>query len=126
MSRQVDYIHRSVGGEDIYFVRNTGDTDLQLDARFRVEPRAPEFWDAALGTMSRCWVYQATKSGVAVPLQLPARGSMFVIFRAERGSSPHVEKVVFQGKTIFPWSGGGRSRGGGEEQDIGPISLQRQ
>lgn len=77
----LDFIHRRDGGADVYFVRNTRSEAASAKVAFRVADREPEFWDPRTGVIERAGVYQRTKDGMEVPLDLAPNGSVFVVFR---------------------------------------------
>jgi hypothetical protein len=108
----LDFIHRRDGDAEIYFVRNKQPQPVNVNARFRVSGREPEFWDPRTGHIERAAVYSLTKDGVKegieVPIDLAANGSVFVVFRrpartdaitavthgarvAMRGDAPQIE-----------------------------------
>ena len=45
----LDYIHRSCGNAEIYFVANRNDRGEETECTFRVSGKAPELWDAVTG-----------------------------------------------------------------------------
>ena len=75
-----DYIHRRDGATDIYFVRNKTAEPVKGALEFKVAKRQPELWDAVSGRI-RETAGRASGEGTAVDLELPANGSMFVVFR---------------------------------------------
>jgi hypothetical protein len=75
----LDYAHRRVAGADIYFVRNPKGSDVKASATFRAGGSAPQLWDAVTGTVSGT-PYMAGAGVTTVPLDLPAYGSVFVVF----------------------------------------------
>ncbi len=76
------YIHRQLGDADFYFVANADSTRaLDAVARFRVSGKAPEFWDAATGAITRTALYRQAGGVTEVPLHFDPAGSMFVVFR---------------------------------------------
>ena len=95
-SSGIDYIHRRSGDTDIYFVRNASGTAVHLKAGFRVTGKHAELWDAVSGTFKPVSVREGAPGQVVVPLQLPAFGSVFVIFSSEFGDEamPAVEHEV--------------------------------
>jgi hypothetical protein len=68
-----------VAGADIYFVRNPKGSDVKASATFRAGGSAPQLWDAVTGTVSGT-PYMAGAGVTTVPLDLPAYGSVFVVF----------------------------------------------
>jgi len=84
--RDVRYIHRAVGGTDIYFVTNHQRRSEEILASFRVNGKRPELWDAVTGTTIKAPVYEAAQGRVRVPLVLEPSGSVFVVFRSPAGA----------------------------------------
>jgi hypothetical protein len=110
-----EYVHRTTGDADIYFVRNTQSRDLSARLSFRVSGRAPELWNADDGTMTPASVYSTTGDGrTEIPLSFPSRGSVFVVF--QKPSTPHLIKFekdrspvfssIRQGADVFSSRGG--------------------
>ncbi len=46
---EIDYIHRTAAGAEIYFVANRSSNAVALNCTFRVNGLAPELWDAVSG-----------------------------------------------------------------------------
>ncbi len=68
-SEAVAYAHRSVGGTEIYFVANTGNTPYEGKLEFRASGRTAEVWDAMSGQ----------RSGFSGRISLPAYGSAVIV-----------------------------------------------
>ncbi len=75
----LDYAHRRTGAADIYFVRNPNGYAVKESVTFRVTGSAPQLWDAVSGT-ERGVAYTASAQTETVPLEMPAFGSVFVMF----------------------------------------------
>ncbi len=83
-STALDYIHRRVGDTDVYFVRNGSAEAILSEVTFRVR-KAPELWDAVTGEIIAAPSYYAAgANATGLHLNLPAYGSVFVVFRSER------------------------------------------
>ncbi len=78
----IDYIHRRTEQADIYFVSNQDATSASIRAVFRVAGRQPELWDPVSGRIGDVPVLTVSGSQTSVALELPAYGSVFVVFRA--------------------------------------------
>lgn len=76
----LDYAHRRTAYADIYFVRNPNAAAVHATVKFRVIGRRPEFWDAVTGEITRPSLVAASGDRTAVGLDLPAFGSVFVVF----------------------------------------------
>jgi len=80
--QHIDFIHRATGREDIYFVSNSAKGQETFDAVFRVgEGRTPEFWYPDTGRIVPCRTFARVEGGCRLTLELPAYGSVFVVFR---------------------------------------------
>lgn len=77
----VRFIHRSASEGEIYFVFNDSAETGRVELEFRQPGRTPEIWNAESGTRAEAPVFKVTPTGMAVPVDLEAWGSVFVIFR---------------------------------------------
>ena len=78
----LDYIHRSTGDGDIYFVSNNNDNGAKAACTFRVSGRQPELWDPVTGEIRDAAAFtQQGDHRTTVLLELAPRGSLFVVFR---------------------------------------------
>ena len=74
------WCHRTTGQSEIYFITADRATPLQANLSFRAEG-TPEFWDPMTGTVTPVSVYHQARGRTRIPVDLPAAGSMFVVFR---------------------------------------------
>jgi hypothetical protein len=80
--QHIDFIHRATNREDIYFVSNSAKGRETFDAVFRVgKDRTPELWYADMGRIVPCPSFVWEAGGCRLSLDLPAYGSVFVVFR---------------------------------------------
>jgi len=80
--QHIDFIHRSAGRDDLYFVSNSAKAAEAFDAVFRVgADRTPEFWYPDTGRIVPCRTFARVEGGCRLTLDLPAYGSVFVVFR---------------------------------------------
>jgi hypothetical protein len=77
---EIDYIHRTAGPGEIYFLRNERDVAVSASCRFRVTGMYPEIWDASTGTISRVADYTKEEGASGFDIGIPAHGSIFVVF----------------------------------------------
>ncbi len=102
-------VHRRVGGADAWFLSNPLNRPEEFEALFRVEGKAPEWWDPSTGAISRPGVFRREKDGrTAVPMRLDPHGSVFVVFR-ETPAGPHA--VALEGPVPALPGGGPAFRG---------------
>lgn len=84
----IDYIHRTDNGSEIYFVANRGTNAVSLTATFRVANKAPELWSPVTGERRFASAYQEKNGRTAVPLDLDPCGSWFIVFRSPAAEHP--------------------------------------
>jgi len=88
----LDFIHRSHGDTDIFFIRNTENKQVSGSAIFRQQGKRAEYWDPATGLMYAAPA-EDIESGIELPLTLDARGSIFVVFTPDDvRNAAHVEQ----------------------------------
>jgi hypothetical protein len=73
------FLHRRLEDGDVYFVSNRGGA-ANVEASFRIAGKAPEIWNAVTGTVAPA-SYSSQGGRTQVRLNLPANGSIFVVFR---------------------------------------------
>jgi hypothetical protein len=78
----VTWIHRTIGGAEVYFLANQRRTHERLVCTLRVGGRRPELWDPARGTIAPAAVYEREAGRVRVPVDLDPCGSAFVVLRS--------------------------------------------
>ena len=90
------WIHRRVGGADVYFIANLRDAEAEGLFTFRIEDRQPELWDPVSGDIRDAAAFRETLDGrTAVPLEFARRGSIFVVFRKPLASGRIAAKSNF-------------------------------
>jgi hypothetical protein len=75
------WTHRTAPGMDIYFITNQSDEEINIKPVFRVgKELKPQLWDAVTGELRQLNDFVQTENGTAVPIQLKAQQSWFVVF----------------------------------------------
>lgn len=87
----LDYIHRSDGETEIYFVSNQRQRAEEVECTFRVSGKKPQLWDADTGQVWDVTGYKEVDGRTVVPLYLDPAGSVFVVFGARAAAHPVVE-----------------------------------
>jgi hypothetical protein len=90
----IDFIHRTAGAAEIYFVANRNNRWERLPCTFRVAGKLPEIWDPVQGTMRDAAAYATAEGRTTLPLEFAPYGSMFVVFRRP-ASQPRAEGQNF-------------------------------
>jgi hypothetical protein len=116
----LDYIHRTMENQDIYFVVNRfahhGIDDFryhyiktlpdryeELECAFRTTGKIPELWDPMTGRVSKIATYREQDGQTIIPLHLDPEGSVFVVFKDGKETN-HIVKIERDGSEIFPIS----------------------
>jgi hypothetical protein len=104
----LDFIHRTGPGAEIYFVSNQLNRPESAACLFRVSGRQPEIWDAVTGQRWDATDWREEGGRTVVPLEFAPRQSWFVVFRhaatppARRApNSPVLETVQ---ELAGPWT----------------------
>jgi hypothetical protein len=85
---QIRYIHRSVDGDEVYFVASGVPEARRFLCTFRPKGMRPELWWPDTGRTEPVVVYDEARDGTQIPLSLDPYGSVFVVFRAEAAPAP--------------------------------------
>lgn len=99
------FIHRRSGSTDIYFVASHRKQRRQVRCRFRVTGKLPELFDAQTGLISTAAQWHRNDDGTTtVEVQLPAEGSIFVVFDRPVSTSGNLVEVtqVIQPQDVQP------------------------
>jgi hypothetical protein len=95
-SGKLDFVHRSTGATDIYFVRNISAQPVDAIVRFRVNGHTPELWDALDGSITAQQNFILDGGRTRMPLHFEPFGSIFVVF--SRPAGLHVTQVLKDGR----------------------------
>jgi hypothetical protein len=95
-TKALNWIHRTAGKEDIYFVANPEYRPIDVDATFRVAGRQPELWNPETGSIEKALAWKSSNGRTTVPLRLESAGSVFVVFRNDAPKS-HLSSVRWLG-----------------------------
>lgn len=98
-TKSLSWAHRQTEDTDIYFLSADRITPFQGTLRFRTSG-SPEFWDALTGQVMPVPAFTRVGEYVHVPVNLPAAGSIFVVFR-KKGSAALVTSISHNNEPIF-------------------------
>ncbi len=93
------WCHRRSNETDIYFIAADRVAPLSANLHFRAHGR-PEFWDPLTGETRPLTIFHRTDSGTSIPINLPAAGSVFVVFRPDT-TAPVFHKITWNGSTVI-------------------------
>ena len=75
------YIHKAIGGVDVYFVCNLQPQRITTDVTFRVSGKIPQRWDAITGTVTDVRGYRRVAERTIIALDFEPWESAFFVFR---------------------------------------------
>jgi len=77
----IDFIHRQLATEEIYFLSNQHAADKTIKARFRVSGKLPELWFPDSGEICKLNAAQSGNGHTEIELQFGPHEAYFVVFR---------------------------------------------
>jgi hypothetical protein len=89
------FIHRRIGGAEVYFVAHQQDQTQDVNCTFRVAGRIPELWDPETGLCRELPDFSEKDGRITVPLHFEPMQSWFVVFR-----KPSAAASVARGKNF--------------------------
>lgn len=98
----LNYIHRSIGDAEVYFVANPAAHSLDASASFRVTGRQPELWCPESGRITPAKAFAEHDGVTTVALHLEPLGSVFVVFLPGTPSSERIVSVTNEGRRLLP------------------------
>ncbi|MBQ6007097.1 MAG: hypothetical protein IJL17_01060 [Kiritimatiellae bacterium] len=115
LSPTIDWIHRILpDGTDIYFISNQKNEKISFNATFRQpKGRSVELWDAVTGQRTPMGtdpkivgtVPGFVGTGPCMALELPAYGSIFVVFRSQQAATlPWGKRRLAASAVPGPWN----------------------
>jgi len=119
-NHEIDFIHRTANGAEIYFVMNRASNAVTLNATFRIRGLAPELWDAVSGEHHFAAAYAEKDGRTTLPLHFDSCGSIFVVFREAASKHPSTgtanwPALKVAGELSGPWTVHFDPRWGGPE-----------
>jgi len=96
----IQFIHKRVGTNDIYFLSNQSKYPVELICKFRIKAKAPEIWNPANGTTQSVGVYTFSENETIMPLRLEDSESTFVVFSQKAQNS--IVSLSRNGVSLFP------------------------
>ena len=100
----LDYIHRSVPGAEIYFLRNKTGDRLNSICTFRIKNKTPEYWDPQTGEIIPVTAFRSGETFTEMPLSFGPYGSCFIVFRKPAGEKSRKELPL--GEIVHTQTGG--------------------
>lgn len=86
-SNGLTFLHRRLGEDDLYFVTNLQPAAVSDTVRFRVSGKVPEQWNPMTGEVHPALLQNPQRSYIDIPMNLPAYGSVCLVFKSGSVSS---------------------------------------
>lgn len=100
-SRSLRYIHRSVDGNEIYFVSSSDLQTTDAVCSFRLTGMVPEAWDPVTGLITPIAVFDESSGRTGIPLNFGPSGSVFIVFRVGEVNPPdQIVSVKMDGREL--------------------------
>ena len=96
---EYDFIHRTIGNVEVYFVSSQNEKEVSGDFAFRISGRQPELWNPLTGEIRDAIAYKQGNGKTIVPLSFDRYGSTFVVFR--RGVSSNASGSSQSNSTVY-------------------------
>lgn len=98
--REVNYFHRVINGEDVYFIANRMKSSRSILASFRATKGSPEIYDPLTTQITHPAVWKRNGNIIKLPLSLGPEQSLFVSFRMKVPQLP-VRAFLRNGKNVL-------------------------
>jgi hypothetical protein len=99
--KDIMYIHRKLDNEDVYFVFNQQNRDINREILFRLKDKTPEIWNPENGTVTRPAIYSIEKNQTRIPVSFKPYESKIFVFKNEVPKQ-FIPQVSLAGTEIFP------------------------
>jgi hypothetical protein len=97
----VRWTHRTLDGDELYFVANTTDQPLIATCDFRVAGKAAELWDAETGRTQPLTAWASTGQGTTrLVLPFAPSGSAFIVFRTDKAPTAPLQRLTRAGHPL--------------------------
>jgi hypothetical protein len=97
---EVGLVFRRTPSRDIYFLANVGDQPRRFTAGFRTAWKHAERWDPMTGRVERLPSEQDSDGFQQVALELPPRGSIFVLWGRSSVAAPPTPSFASEGQPL--------------------------
>ncbi|HSA03359.1 MAG TPA: glycosyl hydrolase, partial [Candidatus Paceibacterota bacterium] len=98
---RLDYLHRRMAGEDVYFVCNLNERWEDVACTFRVGNKQPELWHPETGEIRPLPAFEPAKGRTRLHLHLAPAESVFVVFR-KPAPPVHFTRIEFTTESALP------------------------
>ena len=119
---ELDWIHRTTGEADIYFIASRWDPHERVACSFRVAGKQPEIFDPVTGEIREAPAFRQESGRTIVPLEFDPRQSVFVVFRKPMAANVQGRAVSNyptmhpQAELSGPWEVSFEAKWGGPEK----------
>ncbi len=120
------YIHKVIDGNDYYFLVNSSDKPISVQASFRTKQGLPQLWDPLTGEVRTLPEFIQGNYTTTIPLEFAARQAYFVVFTKEEAPVSRNNFSSFKelGEVAGPWEVRFNKAGGGPEKPVTFETLE--
>ena len=86
----IEFMHRKIGGTDIYFLYNPDSVAHTFNTRFRIDDKIPELWNPLDGSVEKMGIFTQKDGFTEGGIFLNAEASVFVVFKESSKNIRHV------------------------------------
>lgn len=85
-AKDIAWTHRRSADADIYFISNQQEQQREISLSLRIKDKVPQYWDPVTGDIRNAqWTVE--KGRTVLSCELPANGSIFIVFRKDAGKA---------------------------------------
>ena len=97
----LNWIHRSTGDAEVYFIANPSKKAVSAEGCFRVREQSPEIWNPQTGEILSSAMFARKANGISLPVFLHQSDSLFVVFRRPIGGFDPVASITHDHQPVL-------------------------
>ncbi len=87
----LNFIHKRVGNNDVFFVANQLDSTFQTELKFRISGKLPEVWDPVDGSVKKIIKYDCQNYLTSMAFRFKPYQSLFFVYRSQSEANDSIE-----------------------------------
>lgn len=96
------FIHKKLNdGDDVYFVMNQQNAEINREISFRIAGKTPEIWNAEYGNIVKPAIYAMDKNYTTLPVRLKPYQSLLIVFKKGKPVK-YIQSIKRNGDQLFP------------------------
>ena len=98
----INFIHRTLGSTDIYFLSHPADTTIVATCTFRVTGKEPQLWNPQTGQICPLPAYSVDQNATTISIPFEPSGSAFIVFQHTPTPHPAINEITHDGTILLP------------------------